>query len=60
MNINTALPGQTEAELRGGGFDDRRMTTNNTTTSPTGLFVCRFQGCTAPPFSTQYLLKYDS
>lgn len=24
-----------------------------------GVFVCDYQGCTAPPFQTQYLLKYD-
>jgi hypothetical protein len=24
---------------------------------PTGSYKCRHQGCTAPPFQTQYLLK---
>lgn len=58
-NTNIALPAQTEVEPREGDVNARRITTNYITTPPIGAFVCRFQGFTAPPFSTEYLLKYD-
>ncbi len=34
-----------------------RMSIDNMTNPPMGAFVCKFQGCNAPAFSTQYLLN---
>lgn len=34
-----------------------RMSIDSMTNPPMGAFVCKFHGCTAPAFSTQYLLN---
>lgn len=34
-----------------------RMSIDHMTNPPMGAFLCTFEGCTAPPFSTQYLLN---
>ena len=39
------------------GFDGQPLSAQSSS-SPAGTYKCQYPGCTAPPFQTQYLLKY--
>ena len=55
---NGDTPGTDVSSTAGtqGSITDR-MSIDNMTNPPMGAFVCKFEGCTAPAFSTQYLLN---
>ncbi|RYP79097.1 hypothetical protein DL771_000075 [Monosporascus sp. 5C6A] len=54
---NGETPNTDPASTPGTHDSINRMSIDSMTNPPMGAFVCKFQGCTAPPFSTQYLLN---
>ncbi|RYO80408.1 hypothetical protein DL766_006573 [Monosporascus sp. MC13-8B] len=54
---NGETPNTDPASTPGTQDSINRMSIDSMTNPPMGAFVCKFQGCTAPPFSTQYLLN---
>jgi hypothetical protein len=53
---HTETPNTDPAATPAASISDR-MSIDNVTNPQTGSFTCKFQGCTAAPFQTQYLLN---
>lgn len=52
-----APPGSEPSSSRAAASTADKMSIGGITAPPTGAYVCKFAGCKAPPFQTQYLLN---